>query len=246
MKYLRKVDFDAYERRGYEAQYLYNGESRDRDREQRAGGAPPRRPTTSIPSTQLYYVIEGEMQLQLGSDRHVAGADTLVYIPPAPRTTTGTRADVDEFHFEVLAPAPPPNQDLMTRPTQPSSVIGPTGSRHGRRRLHRGAAGFAVQRLLATCHGSEHVSLYVATVEPGGAGPAIHVHAFDQFYYVLDGTMSLQIGLERYTAGRHSLVILPPGCHTASGTKGPRSSATSRCSRPSRCPERSPGMSASS
>ena len=80
MKYLRKVDFDAYERRGYEAQYLYNGESAIViGSNVPVGAAAP--PHHTHPVDQLYYVIEGEMQLQLGSDRHVAGADTLVYIP---------------------------------------------------------------------------------------------------------------------------------------------------------------------
>jgi len=80
MNYLRKVDFDAYERRGYEAQYLYNGESAIViGSNVPVGAAAP--PHHIHPVDQLYYVIEGEMQLQLGGDRHVAGADTLVYIP---------------------------------------------------------------------------------------------------------------------------------------------------------------------
>ena len=221
MKYLRKVDFDAYERRGYEAQYLYNGESAIViGSNVPVGAAAP--PHHTHPVDQLYYVIEGEMQLQLGSDRHVAGADTLVYIPAGTPHHNWNEGDVDEFHFEVLAPAPAPNQELMT-PTDATELGG---------RPYRIAPlaadgftevlpGFATQKLLQRAHGSECVSLYIATVEPGGAGPALHVHAFDQFYYVLDGTMSLQIGLERYTAGRHSLMILPAGVPHGQWNEGP-------------------------
>ena len=184
------------------------------------GAAAP--PHQIHPVDQLYYVIEGEMQLQLGSDRHVAGADTLVYIPAGTPHHNWNEGDVDEFHFEVLAPAPPPNQALMT-PTDATEL----GDRPYRIAplAHDGFTealpGFAMQKLLQRAHGSENVSLYVATVEPGGAGPAIHVHAFDQFYYVLDGTMSLQIGLERHTARRHSLVILPAGVPHGQWNEGP-------------------------
>ena len=32
----------------------------------------------------------------------------------------------------------------------------------------------------------------------------LHIHSFDQFYYVLDGTMSVDVGLNKYQAGPHT------------------------------------------
>jgi mannose-6-phosphate isomerase-like protein (cupin superfamily) len=55
------------------------------------------------------------------------------------------------------------------------------------------------------------MSLYVGIVEPGGSGPDTHVHHFDQFYYVLDGTLTVEVGFDRFTAGPHTLVVLPAG-----------------------------------
>jgi quercetin dioxygenase-like cupin family protein len=37
----------------------------------------------------------------------------------------------------------------------------------------------------------------------------LHVHPFDQFYFVLQGTLSVEIGLQRYDVPPGHLVILP-------------------------------------
>jgi mannose-6-phosphate isomerase-like protein (cupin superfamily) len=81
--------------------------------------------------------------------------------------------------------------------------------------------GFSIQRMLRRADSSEHMSLYVGQVDAGGAGPGTHVHEFDQFYYVLDGTMSVEVGLHGYTATRHTLVVLPAGVPHRQWNDGP-------------------------
>ena len=71
--------------------------------------------------------------------------------------------------------------------------------------------GFAIQKLLQRSDGSENIALYVGLVEPGGAGPDTHIHHFDQFYYVLEGELSIRVGLDEFTARPHDLVVLPAG-----------------------------------
>jgi mannose-6-phosphate isomerase-like protein (cupin superfamily) len=211
MDYLRKVDFDAYERAGYEWQYLYHGESCTviGSNVPAHAQAPPNH---VHPVDQLYYVVLGEMQLQLGTERFVAGPDTLVYIPAGTPHHNWNDGDVDEFHFEVLAPAPMPNQTIMT-PTESTDA----GGRPYRVRALADAEveeplpGFTMQRLLRRADSSEHVSLYIGSVEPGAGGPGTHIHGFDQFYFVLDGTMTAEIGLERHVADPFTLVVLPAG-----------------------------------
>lgn len=217
----RKVDFGAYERKGYEAQFLYNGEScRVIASNVPPGAAAP--PRHTHPVDQLYYVVDGEMQLVLGSERFVAGAGTLVYIPAGTPHHNWNEGDVDEFHFEVLAPTPAPGQEVMV-PTESTDA----GGRPYLVKALRDDGdeptlpGFSIQRLLRRADGSEHMSLYVGTVEAGGAGPGTHIHAFDQFYYVLDGTMSVEVGLDRYTATRHTLVVLPAGVPHRQWNDGP-------------------------
>ena len=211
MDYLRKVDFGAYRRDGYEWQYLYTGESCTViGSNVPAHAAAP--PNHVHPVDQLYYVVLGEMQLQLGTERFTAGPHTLVYIPAGTPHHNWNEGDVDEFHFEVLAPAPMPNQTVMT-PTDSTDAGGRPYAVH---RLADAAVeeplpGFAMQRLLRRADSSEHVSLYVGSVEPGAGGPGTHVHAFDQFYFVLDGTMTVEVGLERHVADPFTLVVLPAG-----------------------------------
>ncbi|HLH66192.1 MAG TPA: cupin domain-containing protein [Solirubrobacteraceae bacterium] len=222
MKYVRPVDFAAYRREGYEFQVLYNGEScRVIASNVAAGAAAP--PIHIHPVDQLYYVIEGEMQVQLGSERFTAGPDTLVYIPAGTPHHNWNEGSIDEFHFEVLAPGPPTDRPVM-EPADSSDA----GSRpYFVRPLAAGAfeqalPGFRLQRLLRRADGSEHMTLYVGEVQPGGAGPATHVHRFDQFYYVLEGTLSGEIGLDSFTAGRHTLVVLPEGVPHRQFNRGPR------------------------
>ena len=59
--------------------------------------------------------------------------------------------------------------------------------------------------------GVNSTSLGIFRVPPGGKSPPLHVHRFEQIYFVISGTMQLQIGLEEYTAPANSYVILPPG-----------------------------------
>jgi mannose-6-phosphate isomerase-like protein (cupin superfamily) len=217
----RKVDFGAYERRGYEAQYLYNGESC----RVIASNVPPHAaapPHHVHPVDQLYYVVEGEMNVVLGSEHFVAGPETLVHIPAGTPHHNWNEDDVDEFHFEVLAPTPAPAQEVMV----PSDSDDAEGRPYMVKPLSEddyepALPGFSIQRMLRRADSSEHMSLYVGQVDAGGAGPGTHVHEFDQFYYVLDGTMSVEVGLHGYTATRHTLVVLPAGVPHRQWNDGP-------------------------
>jgi mannose-6-phosphate isomerase-like protein (cupin superfamily) len=48
-------------------------------------------------------------------------------------------------------------------------------------------------------------------VGPGKGGPGTHIHEFDQYYFVLEGALTIEVALERYTVGSNTLVILPAG-----------------------------------
>ena len=222
MNYVRPVDFGAYRHEGYEFQVLFNGESCRVIASNVAPGAtaPPHH---VHPVDQLYYVVTGEMQLQLGAERFTAGADTLVYIPAGTPHHNWNEGSVDEYHFEVLAPGPPTDAPVMT----PTDSTDAGGRPYFVKRLSENAfdaalPGFSIQKLLQRTDGSEHMALYVGEVQPDGAGPDTHVHRFDQFYYVLSGTLSGEVGLESFTAAPHTLVVLPAGVphrqHNAGGT----------------------------
>jgi len=211
MNYLRKVDFDAYERTGYEWQYLYHGESCTviGSNVPAHSKAPPNH---VHPVDQLYYVVLGEMQLRLGTERFVAGPDTLVYIPAGTPHHNWNEGDVDEFHFEVLSPVPFATQPLAT----------PTDSTDAGGRPYRVARaadvaneevmpGFRARKLLGRGDSSEHMTLNLLESAPGSGGPATHVHEFDQLFYILEGEMTVEAALQTFAARPGDLVVLPAG-----------------------------------
>jgi mannose-6-phosphate isomerase-like protein (cupin superfamily) len=62
---------------------------------------------------------------------------------------------------------------------------------------------------------------FVMQSEPGLAkGMGMHVHEFAQFYYVMEGTLAVDVGFEHHEAGPHTLVAIPPGVPHANAPVG--------------------------
>ncbi|HWI74691.1 MAG TPA: cupin domain-containing protein [Baekduia sp.] len=211
-RYQRHRGAPDYVAGGYEAQALYNGESAVVIGSLvRAGQAAPAHHLHEH-SDQLYYVTDGQMTIQLGAEQFDVGPETLVYIPKGTPHHNWNPSAEDEFHFEVLSPVP-----WLTDPIATATDSTDLGGRRPIIRtleevgLKEALPGFSTARLLQRSDGSEHMALYVGQVEPGGAGQGTHVHEFDQFYYVLEGELTVEVALQRFTAGPHDLVILPAG-----------------------------------
>ena len=68
------------------------------------------------------------------------------------------------------------------------------------------------QFLLDHTSGSKHCSINWIRTPAGGGSPAgMHTHVVDQIFYILAGTMSLEIEGREYEAGPGSLVVFPAG-----------------------------------
>ena len=68
------------------------------------------------------------------------------------------------------------------------------------------------QWLLDHTSGSQHCSInYIKTPAGGGSPAGMHTHVVDQIFYILAGTMSLEIEGKEYQAGPGSLVVFPAG-----------------------------------
>ena len=60
--------------------------------------------------------------------------------------------------------------------------------------------------------GATTCSVNCIKTPPGDGSPAgMHTHVVDQLFYILDGTMSLEIEGQPYTAGPGTLVVFPAG-----------------------------------
>jgi mannose-6-phosphate isomerase-like protein (cupin superfamily) len=68
------------------------------------------------------------------------------------------------------------------------------------------------QWLLDHNSGGKHCSINWIRTPAGGGSPAgMHTHVVDQIFYILAGTMSLEIEGQEYQAGPGSLVVFPAG-----------------------------------
>ena len=68
------------------------------------------------------------------------------------------------------------------------------------------------QWLLDHTSGGKHCSINWIRTPAGGGSPAgMHTHVVDQIFYILAGTMSLEIEGKEYQAGPGSLVVFPAG-----------------------------------
>jgi mannose-6-phosphate isomerase-like protein (cupin superfamily) len=68
------------------------------------------------------------------------------------------------------------------------------------------------QKLLSHDSGATHVTVsYIRTPAGGGSPEGLHVHEVDQVFYILAGTMTIEVDGNRFDAGPGSLVVFPAG-----------------------------------
>jgi mannose-6-phosphate isomerase-like protein (cupin superfamily) len=168
-------------------------------------------------SDQLYYVLEGELTVQLGDEEHTAGPDTVVFIPAGLPHHNINRGAEPEVHLDLIVAPPGRGEPLAT----PYDEAAHGGTAHGTPYLQpvdpQGfaeageLAGFALQPLASRRTGSEDIRMYAAQIQPGGRGPSWHIHDVDQMYFILGGCLTVEVAHKRYEAGPGSLVLLPAG-----------------------------------
>ena len=68
------------------------------------------------------------------------------------------------------------------------------------------------QALLDHESGATSCSINCIKTPPGGGSPAgLHTHPVDQAFYILSGTMGIEIEGQRYEVGPGTLVVFPTG-----------------------------------
>lgn len=72
--------------------------------------------------------------------------------------------------------------------------------------------GRVTQRLLDHASGARSCVVSLIKTPPGDASPeGLHVHAVDQHFYVLEGTLRVEVDGRVLDAGAGSLVVIPAG-----------------------------------
>lgn len=166
-------------------------------------------------SDQLYFVLEGEMQVELGQRRHRAAAGCLVYIPAGlPHRNWNEGRDV-ELHLEIIAPSYRPGRPMLA--LVDAAAAGASGQEgYVVSARDSGQSEFAPRRLTAPNAGAE---LSMGHEPADGPVGQVHTHDLDQFYYILRGTLTVDIGEEKHYARERTLVMLPAGIPHRTGNQ---------------------------
>jgi mannose-6-phosphate isomerase-like protein (cupin superfamily) len=158
---------------------------------------------------QFYFILSGTMNVQLGADKFVVGPETLVFIPAGTPHMNWNSGSVSEAHLEIIVPPAP--LESLAKPASPRKV--PNAKEYIRpvkRELFQGQ-GFAAQWLARQSTGSEHAAVREDELQPGSGSAGLHFSAFDQFYFVTDGKMNVDLGFRHLRAGENTLVLIPAG-----------------------------------
>jgi mannose-6-phosphate isomerase-like protein (cupin superfamily) len=169
-------------------------------------------------SDQLYYLIEGLMNIQLGTEIHHIRAETFVFIPAGLAHRNWNEGPGDETHLEMMIPAPAPMAPLTIMVDSPDDVPDADRTdRHGytrrvdRAQLSGPLPGLRAQSLGGPGSGSVHAVVNYTEINAGSAGPDTHIHEFDHYYLVLDGELTVEIALEKHVVSPRELVVVPAG-----------------------------------
>lgn len=211
MKHIRPIDWGAgidAGIEGYRGQFLYAGESCYVIATKVPPGVegPPRH---THASDQIYAVLEGTTTIELGTEERQVSRFGSVFIPAGVPHHNRNDGDVDEVHIEVIAPGG--FLQPIATPTDSTDARGLRYSTYEHQGVTGTTGGMNTAWLANREVGSKHASIYLGEVAPGGEGPSLHVHEFDQFYFVVEGALEVQIGFDTHLVGPNTLAILPAG-----------------------------------
>jgi mannose-6-phosphate isomerase-like protein (cupin superfamily) len=226
--YVRPVDFAKFRPTDFHSQFIGDQNSGVDTCNLICTRVPPGTGTPSVHThtgDQFYFILKGEMNLHLGENHLKAGAGDLVFIPQGVPHRNWNDTNDEEIHFELIAPGIPtglarsyfvaaPDANTQLKPMESADYV-----RHIDTSKFNPDA-FTSIIMADRSSGSNNCRLNLVRVPPGRGGPALHIHTFDQFYYVIDGEMKLQIGQEKFTAGPNTYVILPHGVPHANWNEG--------------------------
>lgn len=214
MQSVRELDFsenDSKLQNGYRGRVMYSGESCILiGTKVPAGVEGP--DTHTHTSDQIYFVLEGEISIRLGSEVCTAKKNSVIVIPAGVPHHNWNAGSADEVHLEIIAPGGLSMRRPLTESTSSTDARGlPYFIAKADETKFSAVDRMSSDRLVTRERGSQHVHIYLANVPPGVGGPSLHVHQFDQFYFVVEGELNVQVGLDHFVVPPNHLVVLPAG-----------------------------------
>jgi len=212
MQYVRKFEVDSLHQSRFDYQVLADLETclvvacRAP-----AGQAGPARHVHGC--DQVYYVLDGEMKLELGDASHVAGRDSLVFISEGTPHHNWNAGDKPELHLDILVP-PPARGNALSRPALETEQAPATAYvRHLADQPYATThvPGFDMAKMASPETGSGHITVNSARLSSESPGTSWHIHPFDQLYFVLEGVLTIDVADEHHEVPAGHLVVLPAG-----------------------------------
>lgn len=180
------------------------------------GGSGP--PLHYHESDQAYFLISGSMKVRLGNAVHDVSSGSLVFIPAGLPHCNWNLGPDSETHLEMIIPATDRLKQIAYMVYKPEDV--PPEWRTNRkgyvrrvdsRWLKEPLPGFKTMSLADPSSGCDTAVILYAEVGPKNGGPDVHIHEFDQYYFVLEGELTIEVALQKYVVTRNKLVVLPAG-----------------------------------
>jgi mannose-6-phosphate isomerase-like protein (cupin superfamily) len=163
---------------------------------------------------QLYLVLQGELEVVIGASVVTGKPHDLIVIPRGMSHRNFNRGESDELHLEVFVPSPPPwptwVQDAP-RDDAPAPIELLRREDPAKTISYAPNPGYRSNILADRGSGLEWGHVRIDRLDPGASGPGLHIHRFDQFYFVLEGRLSVEVAGERHEAGPHELAVLNAG-----------------------------------
>lgn len=161
---------------------------------------------------QVYYLLDGAMTLLAGDVEYAAGPESLVFIPrgtPHRNWNTGLNP---EIHLDILLP-PPPRGVPMSRPPSPGQHALAEPVIYQAAQAHPGAKPGepSVTPLASPRTGTPGIEVNVVQATTTGPPASWHIHDFDQLFWVLEGTLTVEVAGERHDVTPGHLVVLQAG-----------------------------------
>jgi mannose-6-phosphate isomerase-like protein (cupin superfamily) len=160
---------------------------------------------------RLVFVCAGELCVQSGREEVALRANSLIRLPKELQHTARNSSTGEALCVQV---------GVSSKVAQADIGLDRLIARFDGHRPVQQSTGFDYQFLANRRGGSERVALNIARVLPGHRGPDFHIHKFDQFYFVLRGRLTVEVGFQKFVAEPFTLVTLPAGIVHRQGNDG--------------------------
>lgn len=217
---VRKVDFDLFPKDLFCSQLMYQSEetvifvSQDPSHGRGPGAHVHMQ-------DQFFLTLEGELRLELGNELHTLKPGSMSFMPAGVTHLHWNEGDVYEYHLEILAPGfrfldPPAvmvDESVVWEPGGAVAHIPDVSQWEGddlKSFYYSDPSGLKNSAFPA----SQSAMISASHQEPGSrheSASEMHVHKFDQHFYVTQGILHLEMGTDICEVGPHMLAIIPAG-----------------------------------